>query len=213
MASGIVGAENGLPKRFAFRRRARTRRGAVPAATVSGVRAGMTNDHVEQERLSHMLRQLAAQDAETLPPAQVHVTVMNRWDERIATGGPAFTASPRLPARPIRWTRARVSFGFAGIAAMLLLVSWVGSRMTEETAPTVPPPSLAIAEALVEPIQSINLVEPQGATSTEAALRRRPERRRAGESCHRTRHRGGRTVRPAASHDAGGARVRFVWHA
>ena len=124
----------------------------------------MTNDHVEQERLSHLLRQLAAQDAETLPPAQVHVTVMNRWDERIATRGPAFTASPRLPARPIRWTRARVSFGFAGIAAILLLVSWVGSRMTEQTAPTVPPRRLAIAEALVEPIPSINLVEPRGTT-------------------------------------------------
>jgi len=129
----------------------------------------MTNDHVEQERLSHLLRQLAAQDAETLPPAQVHVTVMNRWDERIATRGPAFTASPRLPARPIRWTRARVSFGFAGIAAILLLVSWVGSRMTEQPAPTVPPPRLAIAEAPIEPIQSINVVEPRKTTVSKQA--------------------------------------------
>ena len=124
----------------------------------------MTTDHVEQERLSHLLRELAAQDAGTLPPAQVQVTVMNRWDERIATREAAFTASPRLPAPPLRWTSARVSLGFAGIAAMLLLVSWVGSRMTEQPVPTVPPPRLAIAEALVEPIQPVNLVTPRGTT-------------------------------------------------
>jgi len=122
----------------------------------------MTNDHVEQERLSRLLRELAAQDAETLPPAQVQVTVMKLWDERIATRGSAFTALPRLPAQPLRWTSARVSLGFTGIAAMLLLVSWVGSRMTERTAPTVPPPKLAIAEALVEPVQSVDLVTPPG---------------------------------------------------
>jgi hypothetical protein len=124
----------------------------------------MSNDQMEQERLSHLLRELAAQDAGTLPPAQVQVRVMNRWDGRIATRGPVFTASPRLPARPLRWTSARVSLGFAGIAATLLVVSWVGSRMTEQTAPIVPPPRLALAEGLVEPIQSINVVEPRGTT-------------------------------------------------
>ena len=125
----------------------------------------MTNDHVEQERLSHLLRELAAQDAGMLPPAQVQVRVMNRWDERIATKGPAFTASPRLPARHLRWTSARVSSGFAGIAAMLLLVSWVGSQMTEQTAPTVPPPRLAITKALVEPTRSIKVVVSRGPTA------------------------------------------------
>jgi len=124
----------------------------------------MTNDHMEQERLSHLLRDLASQDAGTLPPARVQVRVMNRWDERIATRGPAFTASLRLPARPLRWTSVRVSLSFAGIAAMLLLVSWVESRMTEQAAPTVPPPRLVISEALVEPIPSIKFVEPRGTT-------------------------------------------------
>ena len=54
----------------------------------------MTNDHVEQERLSRLLRELAAQDAETLPPAQVQVTVMKLWDERIATRGSAPSSQP-----------------------------------------------------------------------------------------------------------------------
>jgi hypothetical protein len=121
----------------------------------------MTNDRMDQERLSHLLRELAAHDADTLPPPQVQVTVMNRWNERMATRESAITTSPRLSARPLRWTPARVSFGVAGIAAMVLLVSWAGIRPTEHTAPTVPPSTSAIAEVQPAPVQPIvEVVEP-----------------------------------------------------
>lgn len=125
----------------------------------------MTNDHVEQERLSHLLRELAAQDAGTLPPTHLQRTVMSRWDEQIAARRSAFTASPRLQAPSSRWTSARVSFCVAGIAAMVLLVGWVGSRPAGQTAPAVPPPGSAITEVEPEPIQPVfKVVEPRRAT-------------------------------------------------
>ena len=121
----------------------------------------MTNDRMEQEQLSQLLRQLAAHDKDTLPPAQVQVTVMHRWNERIAARGSTFAVSPRQSARPVRWTPAHVSFGVAGIAAMVSLAVWAEIRPPRQPAPPAPPPP-AIAEAQPDPIRRVpTITEPR----------------------------------------------------
>lgn len=105
----------------------------------------MNNDRLEQEQLSQLLRELAAHDEGTLPPARVQATAMSRWNERIATRRSA-SASSRQSVRRVHWTPARISVGVAGIAAMALLAVWAEIRQTGQPAPPVPPPAPALAE-------------------------------------------------------------------
>jgi len=133
----------------------------------------MTNDRMEQEQLSQLLRQLAAHDERTPPPTQVQVTVMHRWNERIATRGSTRAAvSPRRSARPVRWSPARISFGIAGIAAMVLLTVWAEIRPAGQPASPEPPPPPAIAEARPDPIRRVpNIVEPWRASGLRSLER------------------------------------------
>ena len=119
------------------------------------MKPGMINDDVEQERLSHLLRELAAHDERTEPPAHVQRRVMSRWEAWSAAGGSAFTAPPRRPARWSGWTPARVSFGVAGATATILLVGWMGSRSTEQAWRAGPPTREAITVVPLEPIQPV----------------------------------------------------------
>ena len=115
----------------------------------------MTHDRMEHEQLSQLLRELAAHDEKTQPPARVQAAVMSRWNERIATNGSALSISPRQSARPVQWTPALISLSIAAIAAMVLLAVWAEIRPTGQ--PTLPaaPPAPAIAEVRRDPIPRV----------------------------------------------------------
>ena len=104
----------------------------------------MAGNDTEQTRLSELLGDLSKRDAGLQPPARVQRAVMEQWVERQAGRSFPRDIVPSASGWHPAWTRGRI--GFAGVAAVVVLVAWVVGRPVENHTPRT-----AIQEVIENP--------------------------------------------------------------